>query len=269
MLFACGDLARVQGDYAAARSYFEKLRAVAPKPQRNLEWTTDDGLYGLGELARDQGELETARALLDERLARWRELGVVPVWNAPRDSKRIDRGAVSLAVQPLGDVARYQGRCEEAQALYEETLAHVRQFREDVYQQRLVAGVLLKLALVAQKQGDGERAAARYQEGLALYRQAGGTGGKLETAACFEACGHLAAAQGQALRAARLLGAAAALREAMGAPLPPVERPEFERSVAAARALLGEEAFAAAWAEGQGMPLERAVRCALEEGGST
>jgi tetratricopeptide (TPR) repeat protein len=269
MLFASGDLARIQGDHAAARAYFEELRAVAPKPQRNLEWTSDDGIYGLGELARDEGELGAARALLEECLASWRELGVVPAWNIARDAKRIERRAASLAVQPLGDVARYQGRYEEARALYEETLTHMRQLREDVYQQRLVAGVLLKQALVAQKQGDMQRAAAVYQESLTCYREAGGTGTKLESAICFEACGTLAAAQGQAHRAARLLSAAAALSEAMGAPLPPVDRPEFERSVAAARALLGEEAFAAAWAEGRAAPLEQAIRSALEEGAGT
>jgi tetratricopeptide (TPR) repeat protein len=242
---------------------------VAPKPQRNLEWTSDDGIYGLGELARDEGELVTARALLNECLASWRELGVAPAWNIARDRKLIERRAASLAVQPLGDVARYQGRFEEAQALYEETLTHLRQLRGDVYQQRAVAGVLFKLAIVAQKRGDMEQSTALYQESMTIYRRAEGPGGKLETAICFEACGTLAAAQGQAQRAARLLSAASALREAMGAPLPPVDRAEFERSVAAARAHLGEEAFAAAWAAGQAMTLELVIRSALDEADST
>ena|SRR3989442_10196329 len=47
--------------------------------------------------------------------------------------------------------------------------------------------------------------------------------------------------------------------------LDPNERAEYERHAASARAALGEEAFAAAWAEGRAMPLERAVRVALEE----
>jgi DNA-binding NarL/FixJ family response regulator len=56
-----------------------------------------------------------------------------------------------------------------------------------------------------------------------------------------------------------LLGAAAALRETIGTSLPPTFRPAYERTMAAARTQLGEEAFAAAWAEGRTMPLERLI----------
>src|SRR5207247_1410305 len=59
--------------------------------------------------------------------------------------------------------------------------------------------------------------------------------------------------------AARLWGAAEALREAVNIPLPPVERVDYERSVAAARASLGEKAFAAAWTEGHFMLPEQAL----------
>jgi hypothetical protein len=79
---------------------------------------------------------------------------------------------------------------------------------------------------------------------------------------------HLAAAaaeQAQRERAARLWGAAEALREAIGALLPTSERPEYDRRVAVARSTLGEEAFATAWAEGAAMSLERAVEFALSE----
>ena len=65
--------------------------------------------------------------------------------------------------------------------------------------------------------------------------------------------------QGEQVWAARLWGAAEALREAMGVPIPPVYRAGFERSVAATRLLLGEKAFAAAWAEGRAMTPEQAL----------
>ena len=67
------------------------------------------------------------------------------------------------------------------------------------------------------------------------------------------------AIQGEPARAARLWGAAEALRETMGAGIWPVERALYERSVAAARALFEERAFAAAWAEGRTMPLEQVL----------
>ena len=65
-------------------------------------------------------------------------------------------------------------------------------------------------------------------------------------------------------RCPRLLGAAEGLRDALGTPLPPVDRVDRDRSLAAARAVLGEAAFAAASAEGRAMEPEQAVRIALE-----
>jgi hypothetical protein len=75
----------------------------------------------------------------------------------------------------------------------------------------------------------------------------------------------VAVAQAQSERAARLFGAAEALREAIGTPLPPADRAEHDRSVAAVRTALGEEAFAAAWAEGRALTLEHAVAFALAD----
>jgi hypothetical protein len=75
-----------------------------------------------------------------------------------------------------------------------------------------------------------------------------------------EALGRVVAAQGHLERAARLYGAVTALRETLHTPLRPIWRAEMDRAVTAARAALGEEAFAAAWAQGRAMTLEEAVR---------
>jgi hypothetical protein len=48
-------------------------------------------------------------------------------------------------------------------------------------------------------------------------------------------------------------------------PLAPAEHADCERHLAAARAKMGEEAFAAAWAAGLTMTLEEAMCVALEE----
>ncbi len=76
---------------------------------------------------------------------------------------------------------------------------------------------------------------------------------------CLEGLADVAEAQGKLIWAARLWGVAEALREAIGAPLPPVWRADYKRSVAAARTYLGEQAFAAAWAEGRAMTLEEVL----------
>ena len=67
----------------------------------------------------------------------------------------------------------------------------------------------------------------------------------------------------QTQRAARLYGAAASLREAIGSPLGPLGQAEMDRDVAAIRASLGEPAFAQAWAEGRALTLEQAIDDAL------
>ena len=52
-------------------------------------------------------------------------------------------------------------------------------------------------------------------------------------------------------RAAMLLGAAEAMREAIGTVIAPCERAQHEETVAGARAVLGADAFAAAWQRGR------------------
>jgi len=68
-------------------------------------------------------------------------------------------------------------------------------------------------------------------------------------------------------RAARLLGATEAVREAIQIGLSAAypDRIEYDRYVAAVRAQLDEAVFAAAWAEGRALTLEQAIEYALSE----
>jgi hypothetical protein len=66
-------------------------------------------------------------------------------------------------------------------------------------------------------------------------------------------------AQGQGERAVRLLGVAAAQFQAIGASMWPADRIDYHRTEASIRAVLGEEAFAAAWGAGRGLSLEQAI----------
>jgi hypothetical protein len=106
-------------------------------------------------------------------------------------------------------------------------------------------------------------ARALIAESLAIFWELGHRFGIAQN---LEGLAAVAVAQGQPERAARLIGAAEALREVIGAPLPPADRAEHDRSVAAGRTARGEEAFAAAWAEGRAMTLVQAIRYAMEDG---
>jgi hypothetical protein len=113
---------------------------------------------------------------------------------------------------------------------------------------------------VVAAQGDPGHAAALQRESLADWQTLGDAVGVSHS---LDALAQVAAAGGQARRAARLFGAAAALRERTGGvgwPPWPDGRTQAE---AAARAALGDTAFVAAWASGQALTLEEAAAEAL------
>jgi tetratricopeptide (TPR) repeat protein len=207
-------------------------------------------LWTLGRVASEQGEYERAVSLLEEKLAVDRELD--------------NRWGVAESFLHLGFVASDQGEHERAAELYEESLALFRELGRTSG----VAWSLSGLGSVALHQQEYARAATLLKESLALFRELGdkpGIGTRGGLADCLERLARVAVAEGQPERAARLLGAAEALRDALGAPLPPADGAEYQRDVTVIRAGLGEEAFAAAWAAGRAMSLEEAVTVALQE----
>ncbi|MFQ5795916.1 MAG: tetratricopeptide repeat protein [Candidatus Bipolaricaulia bacterium] len=107
---------------------------------------------------------------------------------------------------------------------------------------------------LARHQGDYERAVRFFKDSLTLSQE---LGNKRRIARGLEGLAAVACANRQPEQAARLFGAAEALREAIGIPLPPSECADYDRDVAAVRAGLDEDAFAAAWAEGRAMPWSR------------
>jgi hypothetical protein len=120
------------------------------------------------------------------------------------------------------------------------------------------------LGEVARRQGEVARAEALQREALALHRERG------DPRRCAEGLEQLASTvgvAGQGERAARLLGAAAALREALGAPQPAQDRADMEQAVAAVRGALGEKTWVAAFEAGQALTLEEAIAEALSEAG--
>jgi len=244
-LFAAGWLARLQGDDAAAQASLEQgaaLGRAAGDPR-----TAAGALNALGLMAQHAGDLERAAALLEESLALMREVG--------------DRRGIAVALGNLGAVALYQGDLERAAASTEEALAYFRQ----VGDRDSSAVCLRNMGKVARRQGEGAQAEALQREALALFRE---LGDPLRSAEGLEILASTAGATGQGERAARLLGAAAALREPLDAPPLAQDRADVEQAVAPARAALGEDAWAAAFASGQALSLEEAIAYALEPDGT-
>jgi DNA-binding NarL/FixJ family response regulator len=75
----------------------------------------------------------------------------------------------------------------------------------------------------------------------------------------FECLADLARRVGNHPEAARLLGAAQAMREGMGAVRFKIYDSDYETSVAALRNAMGEKDFESAWAEGAALSTEEAI----------
>jgi non-specific serine/threonine protein kinase len=235
-LHGAGVLAYRQGDVGKAAEFHERGLAL----YRGLgdRRGVASALNGLGTMAFNRGDLARAAALYEESLTLRRALGV-------------KQGAAGTLAN-LGLMAHQQGDAGRAAALLEESLALAREEGESY----AAAVALGNLGLVVREQGDIERAAALQEEGLQLDLALGNRHG---VAASLEGIAGVLVAARRPAAAARLYGAARALREALGAPVPPGDLDDYDRDVADARAQLGEAAFAAAWEAGRTMTVQEAA----------
>ncbi|HUS15226.1 MAG TPA: tetratricopeptide repeat protein, partial [Chloroflexia bacterium] len=115
---------------------------------------------------------------------------------------------------------------------------------------------LHNLGHVVLRLGDADRAGALFEESLALFQALDVPVG---VALCLAGLAGVAGAQGDAGRGAKLLGAAAAALDAIGAHLQAADLTDYEHSEAVLRAALGEAAFAAAFATGRTLPPDEAL----------
>ncbi|GAA1933919.1 hypothetical protein GCM10009837_69730 [Streptomyces durmitorensis] len=111
--------------------------------------------------------------------------------------------------------------------------------------------ILAQLGYVAEQRGDAARAEELHREGLTVAR---GTGDERAVAQALEGLAGARSLAHDHTRAAELLGAAAALREATGSPLPPAERFDVDRAAQRSRTALGEDDYAAAYTRGHDAP---------------
>jgi hypothetical protein len=121
-----------------------------------------------------------------------------------------------------------------------------------------IAEALLELGRTIHAQGDYTQAIAHFTEGLTLFaNELGKQGSAVE---CLAGLAGVIGVQGQPATAARLFGATEALFETLSLPMQPLARAAYARDLAAVRAQIDLVAFAAQWAAGQALPLERADR---------
>jgi len=238
--------ARTKGDYASAEAMFAEALAIFRQlgDRQGIVRTLDR----LGIAVWFEGDDGRARALLEESLTAFRELA--------------DTGGIGLSLVDLGFVALSQGDFASAQTLVAESLAV---FKE-VGDRRNTCKALYALGDLARARRDYRGAADCYEEGLSISVE---VGDPWFSARCLEGMAALAVATGEPAWAARLFGAAEALREAIGAAIPEYFRRGLESAAAEARARLGEKAFEAELREGLRLSAEQVLTSARETAAAT
>jgi hypothetical protein len=147
---------------------------------------------------------------------------------------------------------------ERAQALHEESHVLWRQSGSRMGER----AALMNLAVIAFDRGSPVRAAALTLQVLELCQEM--EDASATTVRCVEIASDVLLGLGSAEPAVRLVAAAIAQREALGAPVPPLEQAERERALSAAHAALEPGAFDRAWKEGEQLSILKAVEVAAE-----
>ncbi len=233
-------------DFTDCERYLEQALALF----RELEdhWGICQTLSRLAQKLFQRGDFTHAAELQEEgiRLARQAGAKSVLCWSALLSACR----------------NWYQGNTDlRTESMYLESLALFRELRYKY-------GILLALCHLgkfARLRGDDERARALFEQSLTLAQQVGQksymTVSLIGLAEIFER-------SDDPQRGAQIIGAVSDIIQtwmygpSLGAQ---EDRRDYERTLAAARAQLGESAFAAAFAEGQRMTLDEAVAYAWSD----
>ena len=279
-----GEIYRLQGKFEEARRFYAESLSLAEAitESRDRQAARAHALKGAGTVATWQGDYATARELNQESLTLRRELGDTP--------------GVATLLNNLGIIARFQRDLNSARQMNEESLALFREMGD-----RWAVGQLLNnQACVASDQAEYAEARILLQESLIIRRQLGDKAGlalSLNTLAdvvldegkytearplldesleinrelgdqtsiayLIEDYGGLAAAEAKPQKALQLTGFASALRESIGAPLPPSEQARVDRMIAPAREALLESTVTVEWEIGRSLTLYQAIALAL------
>ncbi|MGH2517515.1 MAG: tetratricopeptide repeat protein, partial [Ktedonobacterales bacterium] len=237
-----GYVVSIQGDYTRANALYEQ--SLALYQARGDSWGIATALDNLAESLRQQGDTTRAYVLSEASVTLCRELGASE--------------GIAQSLNTLAGVAAQQGNYTKAMALCTECIALLR----DQGDTGALAVARTREGTIAYRQGDLTHAMKSYRESLMLHRT---VGGKRGVVACMESMASVLCAYGKVELAARLCGAATALRSDMHTPLLPADRPSYEALVETLRYRMGVEYFTEIWTASGDVPLDDLFTCMLQE----
>ena len=225
------------GDYEEARRQIEESVAIQRRLDAPLKLS--NALMSYGNLLIETGDFTTGRQVLEEGLTLAQAQG----------------GSGMGFYGNIGIALLYSGDYEQAERIFAKEVA----LNQQAGMKEWEAGGLYNLGRVALARADYDAAHFHFETSLTICGEMDYRPGLLYD---FFGFSLLAAAQDQAPRAARLLGAHDALRERLGSRLFPAEQPDYDRQIAALRATLGREPFAAAYEAGRLLDWPQAIALA-------
>jgi predicted ATPase/class 3 adenylate cyclase len=166
--------------------------------------------------------------------------------------------AIANVEQARGRAASLAGDLPEARRWYQAAVARFRTLGDRLF----VLVIESELAHAMRRAGATDEAETWYRRTIREWQRGGNRGAIAHQLESFAA---LAMAREHGIRAARLFGAAEALREAAGAPMTDPEHREYEEQLRRLRGSLDPAALADAWAGGRLMTADEAVALALSD----
>jgi non-specific serine/threonine protein kinase len=230
------------------------------REQDDYERLTDLGEEGLALYRRLGNDAEVALALQTLAYAESQRNRLERATALAEEAIRLQRasadtGGIARSLPILGFVALARHEYDRAIALHEENLAIAREARDSF----AIVVSLIQGALAYSGSDELRRARTLCEEGLSLAW-------RLKMMPLLAGHLHVSAilAGRQAAVAARLWGAAEALRESLNISLAPIELSYYGPLMDDARSQASEAAWEAAWNEGRSMSAEQAIDYALK-----
>jgi predicted ATPase/DNA-binding CsgD family transcriptional regulator len=281
LLGAC-EVACLQCDYEHATDHIQT--ALALVDELGVQRAAATALQRLGSIARAQAHYDEALELHGRSLAIWEQLG--------------DSRGIASSRNHLGFVDWLVGDCSSAES---HCLAALAEFRRRGNLQES-AGALVNLGASTLYRGELELAAQRLEEALSISRRLGfqegiawslhelaivgrrrrqplrelalmlrdalmihlQLGDRWRLASVLEEIAGTVIVRQDLARTAETIAYAQALREHLGAPIPPVEAADRDAAVARVEGRLRRAALASALSEGRGWDLDHAVEVAVQ-----
>ena len=283
-LYWLGDATQDRSNYAAAHALYEEALALFQQVenQEGSAYTLAALAYGVA----NQGDFPRACMLAEEALTLFRTRGdkqgilyalvrlIRCLYLSQADSARAlvlaqeclalskevgYKQGIAAALSYLGLLALQWRDEDRARSNLEEALC----LRKELASPWGIARGMYYLASLSMVQHDYATARTYYEECL---QRSSAIGDKEFLASCLEGLGAAAVAQGggeesgsESVWAAQLWGAAEHLREAIGAPMPPVQRAPYEQALSQAHSQVSEQVFRAAWEEGRSMTAKQVL----------